>query len=1319
MNKKRLIAIIMSIALILPVIPANVAMADTGEYVYKGETWKYGLGEAIGYNQGAYKTIGTTGNANWRDASASGNGELAFLESCDPNEDVFILTNTKIVQDTTSIYDAPEIASSMDIIRTTTINKTSYNWLNIINAYAQEQYGVNWGTTWPRPCHPGGQLRIKNNDYTSENAQIYNRYNNYETAEVGAQWKNADKTSEWERRSFVSRSDDVIVTQIEADQDLNITLSMDALTSIQGAPSSGIATSHILEADDNGYAMGFVGKYAIRNRIGTKNVEETRFSHGGWGTATRIVADGATFTEGTISGRPALTITGAKSVMLITKVDRQDSGCDTVDDVKAQCYDRLLGDIDSVVSKYKAEGKFTYENMLAPHAAIHGAEFNKVRLDLCKTDAEKADRQLTNSELITKQSTEKSTFNKAYMERAYYTGRYALLCSSGYHTARLGGIWNGMWSPDWSGDFTLDANVNLQVSGMDTGNMPIADWGYMSLILRVLPDWAENAKNIYGADDAILSGPRTDGTGDANSFHFLGGYPQLFVNGITDWMLMPLYEYWSCYGNKPVPVNKDVHPEQIAAVLDLSAEDIARVNSTGYFDFEKDILFPVLDKNMNFWMQFADERYYKDGNGVNHANDGTTLSEAIAAGDTNAKYIFAPGFSPENTPGGGNVCSFNVTMDVSAAKNSVYMATSVADAVYPGDPAIAAKKAQWADFGSKVPAYIYNDNGSLKEWLDPSLRDNNSHRHTSHAYAAWPGHEAMTDPVLAAGIQQALNDRYSYNATAPESHAHDHRALVEARLGNAEQLETPLRFLSNMTSANSNYRYQSFLTSHNSNLSSGFVTDLACSYSGIINESLAYSYDGEIKILPALLKDLNKGSISGMMARCRAQLDEITWDRGAGTASVTITSQKDNNAIKLMCGVPWKKASINGAAQTIKTDALGNAYIDINLNNNKTVKVDFALADTTLSSLKVNGVQPSNFSPDVYNYDMLIPDGMQMIPRVVANAKDADAKVVIEQPSAVQGKATVTVTCGTGKSVYTVSFASRTNDGFDAETVGSQWQWLREDPATWSLTSNPGFMTISPRTGDLQTTTNTAKNVLLQDAPGDWTVESKLTFSIKPATNYQQGGIIAYMNDDNYIKLAWQNSSSGQFIMQRELNRSASTVATVSSVNNIVGADNTVWFRIKKEGNTYTGYYSVDGMNFTLIGTTEAALSDVKAGLVAFNRTGTTTDLDVSYDYFNFVGDLTNVLPDEQVAILKDAVAALTKLKDPGTKSALSDKLDQALTLFYRQDGDKRNEAIDVLDGFIVQVNGFVEPKKITAAEAADLTTKAQELISNISAFVF
>ena len=57
----------------------------------------------------------------------------------------------------------------------------------------------------------------------------------------------------------------------------------------------------------------------------------------------------------------------------------------------------------------------------------------------------------------------------------------------------------------------MDANVNIQVSGMNTGHMEKAAWGYMYFILRQIGDWKENAKAVYGMWDALLAPVNTDG----------------------------------------------------------------------------------------------------------------------------------------------------------------------------------------------------------------------------------------------------------------------------------------------------------------------------------------------------------------------------------------------------------------------------------------------------------------------------------------------------------------------------------------------------------------------------------------------------------------------------------------------------------------------------------------------------------------------------------------------------------------------------------------------------------------------------------------
>src|SRR5581483_3632566 len=88
---------------------------------------------------------------------------------------------------------------------------------------------------------------------------------------------------------------------------------------------------------------------------------------------------------------------------------------------------------------------------------------------------------------------------------------------------------------------------------------------------------------------------------------------------------------------------------------------------------------------------------------------------------------------------------------------------------------------------------------------------------------------------------------------------------------------------------------------------------------------------------------------------------------------------------------------------------------------------------------------------------------------------------------------------------YQVNFSKQpTGDEFNGQTLGSQWQWVRQDAANWSLSSNPGSLTITPTTGDLTTTTNTAHNLLLQPALGDWTQTTKVTFNHEPNAATEQ-----------------------------------------------------------------------------------------------------------------------------------------------------------------------------------------------------------------------
>ena len=271
-----------------------------------------------------------------------------------------------------------------------------------------------------------------------------------------------------------------------------------------------------------------------------------------------------------------------------------------------------------------------------------------------------------------------------------------------------------------------------------------------------------------------------------------------------------------------------------------------------------------------------------------------------------------------------------------------------------------------------------------------------------------------------------------------------------------------------------------------------------------------------------------------------------------------------------------------------------------------------------LDRLAVNGQTVPRFHPDTYSYDEIVPHGAT-VPRISASTPDPSASVQITQATSVPGAASVNVTGPDGiTSTYTVYLAHRAlSDGFNGTTVGPQWTWIRQDPANEHVSS--GSLVITPEQGDLTGTTNPARNILVQPALGDWTIESKLTFSTPPHLDTQQGGIIAYQDDDNYLKLDWEYSSGAAQLSETTADSLSGTLVTqeLTTIPTAGLLGDTVWLRMTKRGPRYTTYYSADGMHFIPIYNVGASLSNVKVGLFAWNGPSTSTDLNVAFDYFH------------------------------------------------------------------------------------------------------
>ena len=198
---------------------------------------------------------------------------------------------------------------------------------------------------------------------------------------------------------------------------------------------------------------------------------------------------------------------------------------------------------------------------------------------------------------------------------------------------------------------------------------------------------------------------------------------------------------------------------------------------------------------------------------------------------------------------------------------------------------------KWKAMLAKMPPYLLEPDGTLKEWAWPTLQERYSHRHVSHLYGAWPGDEIDPDRTPQLARAAVIADRrrtfdVMSTAVAGETlpaYARCHRALAGARLKDNVIVDVQLRQLIEQGYVSTSLRCSR-------DPYAGPVPDAQGGIPAIIMEMLAYSRPGVIEVLPALPPSLVKGSINGMLARTFARIDKLAWDMEARTVDLTITS---------------------------------------------------------------------------------------------------------------------------------------------------------------------------------------------------------------------------------------------------------------------------------------------------------------------------------------------------------------------------------------------------------------------------------------------
>lgn len=413
----------------------------------------------------------------------------------------------------------------------------------------------------------------------------------------------------------------------------------------------------------------------------------------------------------------------------------------------------------------------------------------------------------------------------AALEKMFDAGRYAILSSCGELPPNLQGVWAGDWGAAWSGDYTLNGNIQSAISCLLSCGMEESLHSFFGYIESLLPDFRVNARRLYGCSGILL--PSRTSTHGLNN-HFNETFPHTFWTAGGAWAAQFYYDYWLYTGDRSFLINHAL-------------------------PFMKEVAF--------FYQDFLIE-------------------------DETGKYCFSPSCSPENHPGNSDSqACVNATMDIGAARELFTNLIDACNEIGVDQEAIP----RWMAMLEKLPSYLVNEDGAVREWAHPCLEDRYHHRHCSHLYPLFGG--TPPDLVDCPDLQNAFRRAIELRAAERRRHTDSElmafglvqMGLAASSLGDS----TTVSFVIDMLA--SHYYFRNFASSHDPQRI--FNTDCSGGLPAVIVKALVHSRPGAIELLPAVPEQMRSGRITGVPCRGQVTITEMEWQ--PGRIDVALVSAKE------------------------------------------------------------------------------------------------------------------------------------------------------------------------------------------------------------------------------------------------------------------------------------------------------------------------------------------------------------------------------------------------------------------------------------------